>query len=146
MISRSMAVRLFSCNTERHFKSCILIAIVNSVSLNHCLLSRMATLLEQLDQVRCQAEACLYTTGSVLEVRAGVSAMANVPLPPSVKYRYIAAEAMIIENTVGLQRKEVCGITKMLCCCLPCQPVQYTVLILTMVNNKAKAFTHRQYI
>ncbi|XP_046883121.1 E3 ubiquitin-protein ligase RNF31 [Hypomesus transpacificus] len=69
----------------------------------------MATLLEQLDQVRCQAEACLYTTGSVLEVRAGVSAMANVPLPPSVKYRYIAAEAMIIENTVGLQRKEVIG-------------------------------------
>ncbi|XP_067109257.1 E3 ubiquitin-protein ligase RNF31 isoform X2 [Osmerus mordax] len=69
----------------------------------------MATLLEQLDQVRCQAEACLYTTGSVLEVRAGVSAMANVPLPPSVKYRYIAAEAMIIENTVGLQKKEVIG-------------------------------------
>uniref|UniRef100_A0A674DVF0 E3 ubiquitin-protein ligase RNF31-like n=1 Tax=Salmo trutta TaxID=8032 RepID=A0A674DVF0_SALTR len=62
-----------------------------------------STLSDQLEQVRCHAEACLYSTGSVLEVRAGISAMANIPLPPSVKYRYIAAETMIIENG-SLQR------------------------------------------
>uniref|UniRef100_A0A8C7PC92 RBR-type E3 ubiquitin transferase n=1 Tax=Oncorhynchus mykiss TaxID=8022 RepID=A0A8C7PC92_ONCMY len=65
-----------------------------------------STLSDQLEEVRCHAEACLYSTGSVLEVRAGISAMANIPLPPSAKYRYIAAETMIIENgTIGsLQR------------------------------------------
>uniref|UniRef100_A0A8C8GL98 RBR-type E3 ubiquitin transferase n=1 Tax=Oncorhynchus tshawytscha TaxID=74940 RepID=A0A8C8GL98_ONCTS len=65
-----------------------------------------STLSDQLEEVRCHAEACLYSTGSVLEVRAGITAMANIPLPPSVKYRYIAAETMIIENgTIGsLQR------------------------------------------
>uniref|UniRef100_A0A4W5M0Y7 Uncharacterized protein n=1 Tax=Hucho hucho TaxID=62062 RepID=A0A4W5M0Y7_9TELE len=62
-----------------------------------------STLSDQLEEVRCHAEACLYSTGSVLEVRAGISAMANIPLPPSVKYRYIAAETMIIENG-SLQR------------------------------------------
>lgn len=66
-----------------------------------------STLSDQLEEVRCHAEACLYSTGSVLEVRAGISAMANIPLPPSVKYRYIAAETMIIENGVNNNRKEV---------------------------------------
>ncbi|KAL0966083.1 hypothetical protein UPYG_G00290670 [Umbra pygmaea] len=68
-----------------------------------------STLSHQLQDVRCHAEACLYSTGSVLEVRAGVSAMANIPLPPSVKYRYIAAETMITENSVGNNRKETIG-------------------------------------
>uniref|UniRef100_A0A8C7H9V5 E3 ubiquitin-protein ligase RNF31 n=1 Tax=Oncorhynchus kisutch TaxID=8019 RepID=A0A8C7H9V5_ONCKI len=65
-----------------------------------------STLSDQLEEVRCLTEACLYSTGSVLEVRAGITAMANIPLPPSVKYRYIAAETMIFENgTIGsLQR------------------------------------------
>uniref|UniRef100_A0A8C7I1P6 E3 ubiquitin-protein ligase RNF31-like n=1 Tax=Oncorhynchus kisutch TaxID=8019 RepID=A0A8C7I1P6_ONCKI len=59
----------------------------------------------QLEKVRCHAEACLHSTGSVLEIRAGILAMANIPLPPSAKYHYIAAETMIIENSIGsLQR------------------------------------------
>ncbi|CAB1326233.1 unnamed protein product, partial [Coregonus sp. 'balchen'] len=64
---------------------------------------------DQLEDIRCHAEACLYSTGSVLEVRAGISAMANIPLPPSVKYCYIAAETMIIENGVNNNRQETIG-------------------------------------
>lgn len=68
----------------------------------------MASILSnQLEEVRCHAEACLHSTGSVLEIRAGILAMANIPLPPSAKYHYIAAETMIIENSIGNNRKEV---------------------------------------
>uniref|UniRef100_UPI003AADA360 E3 ubiquitin-protein ligase RNF31 n=1 Tax=Centroberyx gerrardi TaxID=166262 RepID=UPI003AADA360 len=66
----------------------------------------MASLSEQLQEVRSQAEVCLYSGGTVVEVRAGVMAMANLPLPPCSKYRHISAENMIIENSFGSNRKE----------------------------------------
>ncbi|XP_015813053.1 E3 ubiquitin-protein ligase RNF31 isoform X1 [Nothobranchius furzeri] len=66
----------------------------------------MASLSEQLQEVRDQAEVCLYSGGRVVDVRAGVMAMANLPLPPCSKYRHIAAETMVIENSSGSNRKE----------------------------------------
>uniref|UniRef100_A0A665VBU3 Uncharacterized protein n=1 Tax=Echeneis naucrates TaxID=173247 RepID=A0A665VBU3_ECHNA len=66
----------------------------------------MPSLSEQLQEVRSQAEVCLYSGGRVVEVRAGVMAMANLPLPPCSKYRHIAAETMVIENSLGSNRKE----------------------------------------
>ncbi|GLD67199.1 E3 ubiquitin-protein ligase RNF31-like protein, partial [Lates japonicus] len=67
---------------------------------------RMPSLSEQLQEVRSRAEVCLYSGGRVVEVRAGVMAMANLPLPPCSKYRHIAAETMVIENSFGSNRKE----------------------------------------
>ncbi|XP_061586901.1 E3 ubiquitin-protein ligase RNF31-like [Cololabis saira] len=66
----------------------------------------MASLSEQLQQVRHRAEVCLYSGGRVVEVRAGVAALAGLPLPPGNKYRHIAAEAMAVENSRGGNRKE----------------------------------------
>ncbi|XP_035026114.1 E3 ubiquitin-protein ligase RNF31 isoform X2 [Hippoglossus stenolepis] len=66
----------------------------------------MPSLSEQLQEVRSQTEVCLYSSGRVVEVRAGVMAMANLPLPPCSKYRHIAAESMVIENSFGSNRKE----------------------------------------
>lgn len=68
---------------------------------------RMASLSEQLQDVRSQAEVCLYSGGRVVDLRAGVVAMANLPLPPCSKYHHIAAETMVIENSFGRNRKEV---------------------------------------
>lgn len=68
---------------------------------------RMPSLSEQLQEVRSRAEVCLYSGGRVVEVRAGVMAMANLPLPPCSKYHHIAAETMVIENSFGSNRKEV---------------------------------------
>lgn len=67
----------------------------------------MPSLSEQLQEVRSRAEMCLYSGGKVVEVRAGVMAMATLPLPPCSKYRHITAEAMVIENSFGSNRKEV---------------------------------------
>ncbi|KAK1790163.1 hypothetical protein P4O66_014085 [Electrophorus voltai] len=69
----------------------------------------MATWSDQLEEARHQAELSLSTPGSSQEVRAGVSTMANIPLPPSTKYRYIAAETMVRENSGGRNRKEALG-------------------------------------
>ncbi|XP_076838037.1 E3 ubiquitin-protein ligase RNF31 [Brachyhypopomus gauderio] len=69
----------------------------------------MATLLDQLEEVRGQAELSLSMPGSAHEIRAGVSTMANVPLPPAAKYRHIAAETMVTENSGGRSRKETLG-------------------------------------
>ncbi|KAJ8272532.1 hypothetical protein GJAV_G00090290 [Gymnothorax javanicus] len=66
----------------------------------------MATLSGQLEEVRARAEACLSSSVSAPEVKADVMAMANVPLPPSAKYRHIAAETMVAENGVGRNRQE----------------------------------------
>ncbi|KAM9322401.1 E3 ubiquitin-protein ligase RNF31 [Pholidichthys leucotaenia] len=66
----------------------------------------MPSLSEQLQDVRSRAEVCLYSGGKVVEVRAGVVAMANLPLPPCSKYRHITAETMVIENSSGSNRKE----------------------------------------
>uniref|UniRef100_A0AAQ6IF97 RBR-type E3 ubiquitin transferase n=1 Tax=Anabas testudineus TaxID=64144 RepID=A0AAQ6IF97_ANATE len=66
----------------------------------------MPSLSEQLQEVRSRAEVCLYSGGRVVEVRAGVMAMANLSLPPCSKYRHIAAETMVIENSFGSNRKE----------------------------------------
>lgn len=68
---------------------------------------RMPSLSEQLQEVRSRAEVCLYSGGRVVEVRTGVMAMANLPLPPCSKYHHIAAENMVIENSFGSNRKEV---------------------------------------
>ncbi|XP_049455334.1 E3 ubiquitin-protein ligase RNF31 isoform X1 [Epinephelus fuscoguttatus] len=66
----------------------------------------MPSLSEQLQEVRSRAEVCLYSGGRVVEVRVGVMAMANLPLPPCSKYCHIAAETMVIENSFGSNRKE----------------------------------------
>ena len=73
------------------------------------LVGRMPSLSEQLQEMRSQTEVCLYSSSRVVEVRAGVMAMANLPLPPCSKYRHIAAESMVIENSFGSNRKEVRG-------------------------------------
>lgn len=65
------------------------------------------TLSEQLEEIRSQAEACLSRPGSVQDIRNAVTAVANISLPPSTKYRYIAAETMLIENSAGSNKKEV---------------------------------------
>lgn len=65
------------------------------------------TLSEQLEEVRSRAEASLSKPGSVQDIRNCVSAVANISLPPSSKYRYIAAENMLIENSAGSNKKEV---------------------------------------
>lgn len=67
----------------------------------------MASLTDQLEEVRVNAEGSLSSPGSAQEMRAGVEAMANIPLPPSSKYRCIAAESMLTENSNGNNRKEV---------------------------------------
>lgn len=67
----------------------------------------MASLSDQLEEVRVNAEGSLSTPGSAQEMRAGVAAMANIPLPPSSKYRNIAAESMLTENGCGNNRNEV---------------------------------------
>ncbi|XP_039892926.1 E3 ubiquitin-protein ligase RNF31 isoform X4 [Simochromis diagramma] len=69
----------------------------------------MASLSEQLQDVRSQAEVCLYSGGRAVDLRAGVVAMANLPLPPCSKYHHIAAETMVIENSFGRNRKETLG-------------------------------------
>uniref|UniRef100_A0A8C2WDA1 RBR-type E3 ubiquitin transferase n=1 Tax=Cyclopterus lumpus TaxID=8103 RepID=A0A8C2WDA1_CYCLU len=66
----------------------------------------MPSLSEQLQEVRSRAEVCLYSGGRVVEVRVGVMAMANLPLPPCSKYCHITAETMVIENSFGSNRKE----------------------------------------
>ncbi|XP_051943683.1 E3 ubiquitin-protein ligase RNF31 isoform X2 [Hippocampus zosterae] len=66
----------------------------------------MPSLSEQLQEARSQAEVCLYSGGRVVEVRAGVMVMAQLPLPPCSKYHHIAAETMVIENSFGSNRKE----------------------------------------
>ncbi|XP_060899926.1 uncharacterized protein LOC132978677 isoform X2 [Labrus mixtus] len=66
----------------------------------------MPSLSEDLQEVRSRAEVCLYSGGRVVEVRAGVMAMANLSLPPCSKYRHIAAETMVTENSFGSNRKE----------------------------------------
>ncbi|KAF3858947.1 hypothetical protein F7725_012148 [Dissostichus mawsoni] len=66
----------------------------------------MPSLSEQLQEVRSRAEVCLYSGGRVAEVRVGVMAISNLPLPPCSKYCHIAAETMIIENSFGSNRKE----------------------------------------
>lgn len=65
------------------------------------------TLSEQLEEVRSLAEASLSRPGSAQDIRNSVSAVANIALPPSAKYRYIAAETMLIENSAGSNKKEV---------------------------------------
>lgn len=65
------------------------------------------TLSEQLEEVRSRAEASLSRPGSVQDIRNSVSAMANISLPPSAKYRHIPAENMLKENGAGSNKKEV---------------------------------------
>ncbi|XP_061784604.2 E3 ubiquitin-protein ligase RNF31 isoform X2 [Nerophis lumbriciformis] len=67
---------------------------------------RMPSLSEQLREARSQVEVCLYSGSRVLEVRAGVMAMALLPLPPCSKYLHIAAESMVVHNSFGSNRKE----------------------------------------
>lgn len=67
----------------------------------------MASLSDQLEEVRLKAEGTLCSPGTAQEIRIGVSAMVNIPLPPTSKYRHIAAESMLKENSSGNNRKEV---------------------------------------
>lgn len=67
----------------------------------------MPSLSELLQEVRSRAESCLYSVSRVVEVRAEVMDMANLPLPPCFKYHHIAAETMVIGNSSGSNRKEV---------------------------------------
>ncbi len=70
----------------------------------------MASLSDQLEEMRVNAEGSLSTPGSDQEIRAAVAAMADIPLPPSSKYRYIVAESMLTENSTGNNRNEVINI------------------------------------
>ncbi|XP_062375630.1 E3 ubiquitin-protein ligase RNF31 isoform X1 [Sardina pilchardus] len=69
----------------------------------------MDSLSEELEEVRSRAEACLSSPCSAHEVRAGVCAMANLPLPPAAKYQQISAEVMLKENSAGNNKKETVG-------------------------------------
>ncbi|XP_036374742.1 E3 ubiquitin-protein ligase RNF31 [Megalops cyprinoides] len=66
----------------------------------------MANLSSQLEELRGEAEAVLSSTGSAQEVKKDVLLMANIPLPLSAKYRHIAAENMVAENSMGSNRQE----------------------------------------
>lgn len=65
------------------------------------------TLSEQFEEVRSRAEECLSRPGSAQDIRNAVSAVANISLPPSAKYRFIAAETMLVENSAGSNKTEV---------------------------------------
>lgn len=93
-------------NVSVWFLSQVITCECQSLTLCVCV-CRMPSLSEQLQEVRSRAEVCLYSGGRVVEVRAGVMAMANLPLPPCSKYHHIAAETMVIENSFGSNRKEV---------------------------------------
>lgn len=67
----------------------------------------MSSLAEQLQTVRQRAEVCLYSGGRVDDLWLGVTHMAKLPLPPCIKYHRIAAETMVVHNSVGSNRKEV---------------------------------------
>lgn len=71
------------------------------------LLCRMSSLSEQLQTVRRRAEVCLYSGGRVDDLWLGVTDMAKLPLPPCIKYHHIAAETMVIHNSIGSNHKEV---------------------------------------
>ncbi|XP_075871631.1 E3 ubiquitin-protein ligase RNF31 [Nelusetta ayraudi] len=66
----------------------------------------MSSLAEQLQTVRQRAEVCLYSGGRVDDLWLGVTHMAKLPLPPCIKYNRIAAETMVVHNSVGSNRKE----------------------------------------
>ncbi|KAF4076855.1 hypothetical protein AMELA_G00219870 [Ameiurus melas] len=67
----------------------------------------VATMLsDQLEEARSRAEAILSRPGSAQDIRNSVSAVANISLPPSAKYRHITAETMLVENSVGSNKKE----------------------------------------
>lgn len=61
----------------------------------------------QMDDVRRRAQSALSLSGSALEVKADVQTMANMPLPPSEKYRHLGVEVMLRENTDQATRQEV---------------------------------------
>lgn len=65
------------------------------------------TLTEELEEMRSRAEASISRAGSAQDIRNNVSAVANFSLPPSAKYRHVAAETMLIENSAGSNKKEV---------------------------------------
>ncbi|MFT7800099.1 E3 ubiquitin-protein ligase RNF31-like isoform X1 [Arapaima gigas] len=67
----------------------------------------MATVSAQLEEMRGRTEAHLSSTGSALEVKANVLAMANLPLPLSAKYRHIAGEALVVDNGTGDSQPEI---------------------------------------
>uniref|UniRef100_A0A672GYE2 Uncharacterized protein n=1 Tax=Salarias fasciatus TaxID=181472 RepID=A0A672GYE2_SALFA len=54
-----------------------------------------------MDEVRLRARSLLSSSGLAQDVKAEVQTMAAFPLPPSEKYRHLAAEAMLKENTGG---------------------------------------------
>lgn len=68
---------------------------------------RMSSLSEQLQALRHRAEVCLYSGGRLDDLWLQVTDMAKLPLPPCIKYRHVAAETMVIHNSVGSDRKEV---------------------------------------
>ncbi|XP_029955451.1 E3 ubiquitin-protein ligase RNF31 [Salarias fasciatus] len=61
----------------------------------------------QMDEVRLRARSLLSSSGLAQDVKAEVQTMAAFPLPPSEKYRHLAAEAMLKENTAGDSEQEV---------------------------------------
>lgn len=61
----------------------------------------------QMDDVRRRAQSALSLSGSALDVKADVQTMANMPLPPSEKYRHLGVEVMLRENTDQATRQEV---------------------------------------
>ncbi|KAM9839498.1 E3 ubiquitin-protein ligase RNF31-like isoform 1-T2 [Aulostomus maculatus] len=64
-------------------------------------------LLFQMEEVRRRAQSLLSSSGSAQDVKSQVHTMAGIPLPLSEKYRLLAAETMMRENTAGRNRSEV---------------------------------------
>ncbi|XP_050922720.1 LOW QUALITY PROTEIN: E3 ubiquitin-protein ligase RNF31-like [Lates calcarifer] len=61
----------------------------------------------QMDEVRRKAQSLLSTSGVAQNVKTEVQTMAGIALPLSEKYRHLAAEAMLRENTASRNKQEV---------------------------------------
>ncbi|XP_062377874.1 interferon regulatory factor 9 [Sardina pilchardus] len=61
----------------------------------------------QFEELRRRAKSRLALSGSIPEIRADVTAMAEVGLPLSKRYQHINAEKMVLENAVGQTKHEV---------------------------------------
>lgn len=64
---------------------------------------------DQFEEIRRRAQSRLTLSGSIPEIRADVTTMAEMALPLSKRYQHINAEKMVLENAVGQSRHEVSG-------------------------------------
>lgn len=67
---------------------------------------------DQFEEIRRRAKSRLALSGSIPEIRADVTTMAEMALPLSKRYHHINAEKMVLENAVGQSRHVVSGYLK----------------------------------